>query len=254
MAFMNCRLHSKELKKEVEINVIYPTDSEAPKRVLYLLHGLAGDASSWMRRSSIERYATARNLAVIMPDGGRWFYTDAVRGPRLWSYVAEELPEFVHTVFKLPKARKDTFVAGLSMGGYGALKLGLRHPERFAAVGALSAVADIRLRIDSEKSPERRMEFRQIFGGISRLAADGNDLFVLAADAVKSGTKLPKIISFCGTDDGLLTNNRRFAAHLERLKYPDFHYYERPGRHNWDFWDAHIPEVLDFLISGKLPE
>ena len=255
MAFMNCRLHSKELKKEVEINVIYPVASGVPKRLLYLLHGLAGDASSWMRRTSIERYATTRDIAVIMPDGGRSYYSDSVRGAeRYWSYIAEELPEFVHTVFKLPKARKDTFAAGLSMGGYGALKLGLRHPERFAAVGALSAVADIRLRIDSEENAERRMEFRQIFGGVSRLAADGNDLFVLAADAVKSGAKLPKIISFCGTEDRLLTNNRRFTAHLERLKYPDFHYYERPGNHNWDFWDAHITEVLDFLISGKLPE
>ena len=255
MAFMNCRMRSKELKKEVEINVILPVESGAPKRVLYLLHGLAGDASSWMRRSSIERYATARDLAVIMPDGGRSYYTDAVHGAeRYWSYISEELPEFVHTIFKLPQGREKTFVAGLSMGGYGALKLGLRHPERFAAAGALSAVADIRLRIASEESAERRMEFRQIFGGVSRLAADGNDLFVLAADAMKSGAKLPKIISFCGTDDRLLANNRRFTAHLERLKYPGFHYYERPGRHNWDFWDAHIPEVLDFLVSGKLPE
>ena len=108
MAFMNCRLHSKELKKEVEINVILPVESKAPERVLYLLHGLAGDASSWMRRTSIERYATARNIAVIMPDGGRWFYTDAVRGPRLWSYVAEELPE--DTRYPNDEAKYEAFL------------------------------------------------------------------------------------------------------------------------------------------------
>ncbi|MBQ6352212.1 MAG: hypothetical protein IJJ28_02965 [Lentisphaeria bacterium] len=254
MAFMNCRFRSAELKKEVEVNVVYPISGGTPKQVLYLLHGIAGDASCWMRRTSIERYALARKIAVIMPDGACSFYTDAVHGAaRYWSYISEELPELAGTIFKLPKGRDQTFVAGLSMGGYGALKLGLRLGERFAAVGALSAATDIRRRFRSE-NPERRALIKQIFGTASRLAADGNVLFVLAKDAVASGKKLPKIISFCGTEDPIIAENRRFGALLERLKYPDFHFYERPGVHNWDFWDAYIPEVLDFLISGKLPE
>ncbi len=254
MAFMHCRMYSNELKKAVEVYVAYPTASGAPDKVLYLLHGLSDDASIWSRRTSIERYADRRNIAVIMPDGGRGFYTDAVHGPRYWSYIAEELPEQMHGIFKLPKSRKDTFAAGLSMGGYGALKLGLRQPERFAAVGALSAVTDIRRRLRTADSVIRLAEMRLIFGGVSRLAADGNDLFALADAAVRSGKKLPKIISFCGTEDKLLQDNRRFDAHLARLEYPGFHAYERPGAHTWDFWDAHITEVLDFFISGKLPE
>ena len=254
MAFMNCRLRSKELKKEVEVNVIYPMTNGAPERVLYLLHGLAGDAASWMRRTSIERYALARNIAVIMPDGGRSYYSDAVCGvERYWSYIAEELPGLVGAIFKLPDGRERTFAAGLSMGGYGTYKLGLNFPERFAAIGVLSSVTDIRRRLRSD-DPDRRAHMKQIFGSLSRLAADGNDLFALAKEAVASGKKLPKIISFCGTEDSILNENRRFNALLKRLKCPDFHCYERPGRHNWDFWDAHIPEVLDFLISGKLPE
>lgn len=254
MAFMHCRMHSKELKKAVEVNVIYPAASGAPEKVLYLLHGLSDDASIWCRRTSIERYAEKRGVAVIMPDGGRGFYTDALRGARYWSYIAEELPELVHGIFKLPEARKTTFAAGLSMGGYGALKLGLRHPERFAAVGALSAVADVRHRLRAKDTEAWRTELHLIFGGGARLAADGNDLFALAEAAVGSGKKLPKIISFCGTEDRLLQDNRRFNAHLERLNYPEFHAYERPGAHTWEFWDAHIAEVLDFFVSGKLPE
>jgi len=254
MAFMNCRLHSKELKKEVEINVILPVESGAPERVLYLFHGLAGDAASWMRRTSIERYAVARNIAVVMPDGGRSYYSDAVHGvERYWSYISKELPELANAIFKLPRGRENTFAAGLSMGGYGAFKLGLRFPERFAAIGVLSSVTDIRRRLRSE-DPERREHMKQVFGTLSRLAADGNDLFALAKEAMASGKKLPRAISFCGMEDSIIGENREFNALLKRLKYPDFHAYERPGRHNWDFWDAHIPEVLDFLISGKLPE
>ena len=139
MAFLQCRLRSKELKKAVEVNVIYPVADKAPAKVLYLLHGLSDDASIWMRLTSIERYAERRNLAVVMPDGGRGFYTDALKGARYWSYVAEELPELMHKIFKLPKGAKNTFAAGLSMGGYGALKLGLRRPEEFSAVGDIAA-------------------------------------------------------------------------------------------------------------------
>ena len=254
MAFMNCRLRSKELKKEVEVNVIYPVANGAPDKVLYLLHGLADDASGWARRTSIERYAIARNIAVIMPDGGRSYYSDAVCGvERYWSYISKELPELVGAIFKLPEGRERTFAAGLSMGGYGTYKLGLNFPERFAAIGVLSSVTDIRRRLRSD-DPDRRAHMKQIFGSLSRLAADGNDLFALAKEAVASGEKLPRLISFCGTEDSILNENRRFNALLKRLKCPDFHCYERPGRHNWDFWDAHIPEVLDFLVSGKLPE
>ena len=254
MAFMHCRLHSKELKKAVEVNVVYPTASGTPDKLLYLLHGLSDDASIWMRRTSVERYAERRNIAVVMPDGGRGFYTDAVSGERYWSYISEELPALMHGIFKLPERRKDTFAAGLSMGGYGALKLGLRCPGRFAAVGALSAVTDVKYRLRAADTEAWRTELRRIFGGGSRLAADGNDLFALAGDATGSGKRLPKIISFCGTEDRLLRDNRKFAAHLRRLNYPEFYAYERPGAHTWEFWDAHITEVLDFFISGRLPE
>ena len=254
MAFLNCRMRSEVLKKAVEVNVIHPSGTGTPDKVLYLLHGLSDDASIWMRRTSIERYAERSGVAVVMPDGGRGFYTDALHGARYWSYVAEELPEQMHRIFKLPVGRKNTFVAGLSMGGYGALKLGLRHPERFAAVGSLSAVTDVKRRLRAPDTAAWRTELRLIFGGPSRVAADGNDLFALADAAMGSGRKLPAIISFCGTEDRLLEDNRRFNVHLEELGYPHFHAYERPGAHNWEFWDAHIVEVLDFFVSGNLPE
>ena len=254
MAFMQCRLHSAALGKAVEVNVVYPMTAGKPCKVVYLLHGLSDDASIWFRRTSIERYADQRNIAVVMPDGGRGFYTDAVQGANYWSYVAEELPKQMQEIFRLPAERENTFAAGLSMGGYGALKLALRCPEKFAAAGALSAVTDVKYRFRAADSASWRPELRRIFGGVSQLAARGNDLFALAETAVACGGKLPKLLSICGTDDFMIRDNRRFNAHLVRLKYPGFYAYERPGAHTWEFWDAHIPELFDFFLSGKLPE
>lgn len=112
--------------------------------VLYLLHGLSDDASAWTRFTSIERYAAAAGLAVVMPEVGRSMYADAPGGAAYFSYVADELPQLVAGAFRVSTRRADTFVAGLSMGGYGALKLALRRPERYAAAAALSAVVDVR--------------------------------------------------------------------------------------------------------------
>ena len=106
--------------------------------MLYLLHGLSDDHTAWLRYTSIERYATARGLAVVMPAVHRSFYADEAHGHAYWHFVSEELPAIVAAFFRLSERREDTFVAGLSMGGYGALKLGLHHPERFAAVASLS--------------------------------------------------------------------------------------------------------------------
>ena len=111
--------------------------------MLYLLHGLSDDDTIWLRRTSIERYVAPLGLAVVMPQVHRSFYTDEAHGNRYWTFLSEELPELVHHFFRLSRRREDTFVAGLSMGGYGALKWALREPERFAAAASMSAAADV---------------------------------------------------------------------------------------------------------------
>src|SRR6476619_7886720 len=113
------------------------SESTGETPVLYLLHGLSDDDTIWLRRTSIERYVAALGLAVVMPQVHRSFYTDEAYGNRYWTYLSEELPEIVHGFFRLSRRREDTFVAGLSMGGYGALKWALRDPGRFAAAASL---------------------------------------------------------------------------------------------------------------------
>src|SRR4051812_23558049 len=140
MALVRCDFFSDVLGLSTSMTVVLPqatssqigmtgaaTADDAP--VLYLLHGLSDDDTIWQRRTSIERYAAPLGLAVVMPQVARSFYTDEAYGGRFWTYVSEELPALVSELFRVSTAREDTFVAGLSMGGYGALKLALRQPH-----------------------------------------------------------------------------------------------------------------------------
>ena len=140
------------------------------------------------------------------------------------------------------------------MGGYGALKLGLRCPERFAAVAGLSSVTDIKYRFRADTSAAWRPELRRIFGSTSQLKDRGNDLFDLAVKARESGKELPEILSICGSEDFMIMDNRKFNRHMRKIEYPGFYSFERPGTHNWEFWDRHIQDALKFFTTGELPE
>lgn len=254
MPLLECRFFSNTLAKCVSVNVIMPRYCDKKElKTVYLFHGLSDDESMWCRRTSIERYAENRNMMIVMPDGGRSFYTDAVAGENYWSFISVELPEFIADMFNITPERKNTFAAGLSMGGYGALKLGLRCPERFAAVAGLSSVTDIKCRFKAESSAAWRPELRRIFGGISQLVSRGNDLFDLAEKAVASGQNLPEIMSICGNADFMIRDNRKFNHFMQQINYPEYHAFIRHGSHTWEFWDEHIQEVLDYFATGKLP-
>lgn len=264
MAFINCSFNSVLLRKAVALNAVIPqTPVEQPYRygelsgkryrTVFLLHGLSDDHTAWSRYTSIERYANMYNVAVIMPDGGRSFYTDAANGFPYWSFISEELPAIAAELFPISLKKEDCFVAGLSMGGYGALKLALRHPERFAAAAALSPVVDIKRRFEAEESALWLPELKNIFISPEHARTSGNDLYDLAEKAVASQTELPRIISFCGDGDFMLEDNRSFNAAMKDLNYPEFHCYEYPGAHNWQFWDRHIQDAFRFFFKNELP-
>ena len=131
--------------------------------MLYLLHGLSDDHTAWLRYTSVERYAAAAGLAVVMPAVNRSFYANEASGGRYWDYVAEELPQIVGNFFRVSQDPADTYVAGLSMGGYGAMKLALTHPDRFAAAATLSGALDLD---ELSSRPERVELFERIFGHV----------------------------------------------------------------------------------------
>src|SRR5918912_3501776 len=174
MALLRCDVFSDALGLSTSLTVILPQPTttqiglegdagDEPPPVLYLLHGLSDDDTIWTRRTSIERYVAPLGLAVVMPQVHRSFYTDEAYGGRYWTFVAEELPELVGSLFRVSARREDTFVAGLSMGGYGALKLALRQPERFAAAASLSGALDV---VELARSPRQGDPtlWRRVFG------------------------------------------------------------------------------------------
>ncbi|MCF6378068.1 esterase family protein [Nocardioides KLBMP 9356] len=252
MALLTCDFFSDALERGTSMTVVLPQPTQEqigvdgtgfadPPRLLYLLHGLSDDHTAWLRYTSIERYATALGFAVVMPAVDRSFYANEKRGHRYWDYVSEELPDVVRRFLRVSHDPADTFVAGLSMGGYGALKHGVTHPERYAGVASLSGVADVREldgRLDRAEIVER------VFGGSM---APSDDLFTLL-DSVDPATA-PRLYIGCGTEEDLFVGpNERFveAARARGLDVTtDF----RPGVHEWGLWDAQIQDVLTWMAA-----
>lgn len=221
--------------------------SSEKHQTLYLLHGLSDDHTIWMRRTSIERYVSPLGLAVVMPAVHRSFYTDMAEGSRYWTFVSEELPELARSFFPLSSAREDNFVAGLSMGGYGAFKIALRCPDRFAAGASLSGALDVEERYDFWGE-----EFRRIFGSKESIRGSENDLFHLAERLAHAPGPKPLLYQCCGTEDYLYAQNVRFRDHCRRLGLP-LTYEEEPGQHEWGYWDKKIQSVLAWLPLRNRP-
>lgn len=253
MALIQCDFQSEILKLACSMVVTLPERSLAATQsaaapgypTLYLLHGLSDDHTIWQRRTSIERYADEKGIAVVMPAVHRSFYTDMTNGYRYWTYISQEVPARARDMFPLSTRRADNFVAGLSMGGYGAFKLALRYPERFAAAASLSGALDVANLINAP-DPALRDEMRTVFGDLNAMAGSDNDLFHLAAQAARSGQPQPKLFQWCGTADHVYPANVKFRDFVRGLSL-DYTYSEGPGDHSWKHWDAQIQNVLAWL-------
>jgi putative tributyrin esterase len=184
-----------------------------------------------------------------MPAVGRSWYADMAHGYRYWTFISEELPALARSFFPLSDARSDNFVAGLSMGGYGAFKLALRCPTKFAAAASLSGALDIALR-SKDYDEDRKREWRNVFGNLSAIAGGNDDLFHLARRLAGSRSPKPLLYQWCGTEDHLYPFNLRFRDHAKALRLP-LTYEEGPGDHSWSHWDRRIQRVLDWLPLRK---
>lgn len=240
MAFATIQYFSRALRKASSFNIVFPDDPriEPPWSVFYLLHGLSDDHTIWMRRTSIERYVAGLPLVVVMPDGGRGFYSNAAEGDAYEDDLLEVIG-LVDRTFPVKAEREGRAIGGLSMGGYGAVKMGVKHHEMFASVNSHSGAVGF-LKGVSEERP-LSCEFARIYG--PEPAGGDDDPFALVTQ-VDHG-RLPKMRIDCGTEDFLLDQNRDFHRHLDELMIPH-EYEEFPGGHDWAYWDAHVQEAVEF--------
>jgi S-formylglutathione hydrolase FrmB len=251
MVFAELSFTSATLGMGVSINVLLPAEPCPADGwpTLWLLHGLGDDHTTWTRRTSIERHAEGRGLAIVMPGVQRSFYTDQVHGRRYFSYVADELPARCRDWFRLSAAPRHNHVAGLSMGGYGAFKLALTHPDRYATAASLSGALHIDALGSRSDAEELRTEMRNTFGDLNK-PRPSDDLLALARARKAGGVHLPALLQMCGTGDYLYPINLRFRNELREIGI-DCLYEEGPGEHRWAYWDAAIQRVLDWVGMGR---
>ena len=247
MSLIQMRLFSQALNMFTPVNVILPQPRDAhrelqPLPTLYLLHGMGDDATAWMRKSCVECYALEHGLAVVMPDGGLSCYENMAHGGAYRDYICDELPLTMRKTFPLSTQREQNFIAGCSMGGFGALKLGLARPELWSKIGCFSA-AHFEYRPDS---PRNQAMLRRVYGNRldeyeARIAAD--------AQSVNAGSLPLSIWHCCGTEDALRDNALQSRAFFEGMGAGAiaYHFEMLPGRHDWALWDAAARRFLETL-------
>ncbi|MBQ8088030.1 MAG: esterase family protein [Clostridia bacterium] len=253
MALLHIDSFSTTLNTEMELDVILPeTRAQNGWKTLYLLHGMGDDHTAWQRRTSVERYALERGIAVIMPEGHMGWYTDMALGLKYYSYVAVELPKIARQMLPgLSLRREDTWIAGNSMGGYGAFKCALTAPETFSQAASLSGALDVAALPAS--SPANAHYWRDVFGPTEDINGSANDIFAQAS-SMRASALRPRMYMWCGTEDFLYSANLRYRDHIRALGY-SLTYEESPGDHQWKYWDAKLPHILDwFMEYGKEDE
>ena len=269
--FLQCHYFSFVLGTNVEINVVIPTpegneqitgegktdryDYEKGLPVVYLLHGAYGDNNSWMRFSSVERYAQAHNMIAVMAGVTNSFYQDMAHGPKYFTFMTEELPAYITQLFPASKAREDTFIAGFSMGGYGAFYLALSRPDLYCACASMSGALDLPATVASAlKGPEGSpFAVEDIFADPGHLEGSRQDLMQLAKEDLEKGT-LPHLYQSCGTEDFLFDMNRSIHERLTAMG-AGVTYREVEGYgHAWDFWDSEIQRIFDWFIGIRDPK
>lgn len=257
MAILNISVFSKILGLHTKVRVILPTPLNVPQKkeipfyqknkkyqTLYLLHGATGDETVWTRYTNIEWWAQEHCLAVVMPAANNSFYCNMYHGADYLKYFSEELPEIMEGLFPLSKKREHRFIAGNSMGGFGAMRIALEKPNYFGRCCALSAALDFdRMFSGIEPSPHLS---ENAFGGNENYWKGKDDIRDLFERRKDQSYCFPKIYASCGTEDMLLPLNQEHFRRLKTIGY-DVTYSESAGTHNWVYWNDEIQRVLEWL-------
>ncbi len=264
MAIFHVTMYSNTLRRLTELTAILPveknkglppelqTQTEGPLKTVMLLHGFSGTHTDWLYGSRIQQLAMKHHIAVLCPSGENSFYVDDTHRDALYEQYLCEVLEFARDVFPLSSKKGDTTIGGLSMGGYGAMINGLKHPELFGNIIALSsALITDKLAEQTEQKDNpiaSASYFDHVFGKPDIILGSDRDPKHQAKILLKEKAELPRIFMACGTEDFLINENNNFSAFLDEVKIPHV-YVTAPGVHDWAFWDTHIEKGLDWVLT-----
>jgi S-formylglutathione hydrolase FrmB len=241
--------HSNALGRDVPYRAVLPSSvppgSKMP--VVYLLHGGNGSFRDWSNYSDVARFAE-RGLILVMPDGDESWYTNSAERPqdRYEDYITHDLIADVEARFGASTGRANRAIVGMSMGGFGAVKLALRHPDLFAFAGGLSSALDVPGRPFSVARVGKYLHYRSIFGPWRSASRRENDPFALASSV--DPARMPYFFLTCGDQEGLLSTNRSFAQILEQRHFA-YEFHVVPGGHDWGQWNARLDGVFSSLLD-----
>jgi S-formylglutathione hydrolase FrmB len=241
------KLNAREMPYRVVVPAGYKAGSSERYPVIYLLHGLTGHYSNWTDKTKLAAYAAAHKFIIVTPEGDNGWYSDSTSAPndKYESYIVKELIPEIDAKFKTLADREHRVIAGLSMGGYGGLKFGLKYPETFGLAGSFSGALGATMWSEKTAGAVIGKGIDVIFGPDGSDARKANDIFAMISDITPEKLKaLPYIYQSCGTEDFLIQNNRDFLKLLNDKKVPH-EYREHPGIHDWVFWDDQVREFLD---------
>lgn len=261
MAIMQVNFYSKMLKKSTTFMAILPVDGPNINfqkdidsdnlKSLYLLHGYAGNYMDWLWGARIVELSLRYNVAIFLPSGENSFYLDdEVKEEYFGEFIGRELIDFTRKVFPLSCKREKTFIGGLSMGGYGALRNGLKYSSVFGGIIALSSALIIdhiaNITPDYKNAYASYSYYRHVFGDLKNLIGSDKDIKALAKRLKSEGQKIPKIYMACGKNDFLVQENRDLFNFFKSEDIPVV-YNEDEGGHDWDFWDRYIKKAFEWL-------
>lgn len=265
MAFIQMNLLSQALMRTVPVNVILPVDKmvfpgmpkreKKPYKTLYLLHGVFGNYTDWVCGSRIQRFAEEHDLVVVMPSGDNAFYVDQPAGNNFYGeFIGKELVELTRKMFPLSRRREDTFIGGLSMGGFGALRNGLKYSDTFGCIVSLSGALHLEEMAARTKDASFFLESKSYseacFGDLSKVLESDKNPRWLVKELKKANKELPRIYMACGEQDSLLPINQDMADFL-KAQGADVTFEVGPGSHEWDFWDTYIKKAIDWLPTEQ---
>ena len=240
---------SSALGRDTTYRVILPASVPPGSKlaVVYLLHGGNGNFRDWSNYTDVARFAE-RDLLLVMPDADDSWYTNSVERPRdrYEDYITQDLVADVESRFPAAPGRANRAIAGNSMGGFGAVKLALRHPDLYAFAGGLSSALDVPGRPFSVARIRKYLHYRSIFGPWKSATRRENDPFALASSA--DPAKIPYFFLTCGEQEGLLSTNRSFAEILERRHFA-YEFHVVPGGHDWPQWNARLDDLFRSLLD-----